>query len=245
MPPNIQYNNQPASPPLGAMNTNLEPSKRQRNWLFIAVVVILSILLIMALVFAYWAYSGRQDYKNNSDQKVTVAVTKAKDEQKKTLEAQFEEREKSPYKSYSTPVQFGTVKIVYSKMWSSYIIEQVSGSGVVINSYFYPDFVPNVGANNKTNYSLRFQVIDSPYNTEITKYANLVKQGKLKSTPYVPEQVKGATVGVKLDGQLEQNKSGSMVVLPLRDKTLKIWTESEAAINDFNNIVLKNLSYTP
>jgi hypothetical protein len=245
MPPNNQYFSQPLSAPPNPMMQQLPPQKKQRNWVVIALMSLLGLLLISALGFGYWAFSGRQDYKNNSDQKVTVAVKKANDEQKKTLEASFEEREKSPYKSYTSAVQYGSVKIVYSKMWSSYIIEQTAGSGTLINGYMYPDFVPDIGANDKNNYHLRFQIIDTQYNAEINKYASFIKSGKLTSTPFAPPQVQGAIVGVKLDGQLESKKAGSMVILPLRDKTIKIWTENQSAVNDFNNIVLKNLSYTP
>lgn len=129
-------------------------------------------------------------------------------------------------------------------MWSGYIIEQSGNSGTVVNGYLYPNFVPNIG-DNKTNFSLRFQINDTNYNNELNKYTQLVKKGTLKSTPFAPEQVKGAIVGVRLDGQLEQNKRGAMVILPLRDKVLKIWTENQSAINDFTNIILKNLNYTP
>jgi hypothetical protein len=245
MPPNNNYfNGQPAIPP-AAVSPLQPPAKRKWHWIFIIVIILLSMLLIAALVFGYWTYNSRQNYKNNSDKISAAAVKKANEEQKKVLEAQFEEREKSPYKKYISPAQYGALEIVYSKMWSAYVIEQSNSSGTVVNGYFYPDFVPNVGDNDKINYSLRIQIIDSNYNTELNKYAQQVKKGTLKSTPFVPELVKGATVGVRLDGQLEQNKRGAMVILPLRDKVVKIWSENQAALNDFNNIILKNLSYTP
>ncbi|MEI6237723.1 MAG: hypothetical protein WCP03_03945 [Candidatus Saccharibacteria bacterium] len=245
MPPNNQYFNQPVSAPPNPMMQQLPPQKKEHNWAIIVLIALLGLLLISALGFGYWAFSSRQDYKNNSDQKATAAVKKANVEQKKTLEASFEEREKSPYKSYMTAVQYASVKIVYSKMWSSYFIEQTAGSGILINGYMYPDFVPDIGTNDKTNYYLRFQVIDTQYNAEISRYASNIKSGKVTSTPFVPSQVQGALVGVRLDGLIESKKAGSMVILPLRDKTIKIWTENQSALSDFNNVILKNLTYTP
>ena len=243
MPPENIYNNLPAVPPQQLGPAPI-PSTKKHSWVLIIVIVLLGIFLIASIIFGYWAFSGRQDYKNNSDQKASAAVKKATDEQKKTLDAAYEEREKSPYKKYVSPNQYGAVEIVYSKMWSGYVIEQSGGSTTVVNGYFSPDFVPNVG-DSKTNFSLRMQIASTNYNNEINKYAQQVKKGTLKSTPFVPEQVKGAIVGVRLDGQLEQNKRGAMVILPLRDKVLKIWTENQSAINDFTNIVLKNLNYVP
>jgi len=243
MPPENTNINQPAMNP-NQFNPVPTSNPKKHHWLSIAIISLLVLVLIISLVFGYWAYSGRQDYKDNSDQKASVAVKKATDEQKKTLDAAYEEREKSPYKKYTSPTQYGSVEIVHSKMWSGYIIEQSSNSGTVVNGYFYPNYVPNI-SDNKTNFSLRVQINDTNYNNELNRYAQLVKKGSLKSTPFIPEQVKGAIVGVRLDGQLESSKRGAMVILPLRDKVLKIWTENQSAINDFTNIVLKNLNYTP
>jgi hypothetical protein len=36
-----------------------------------------------------------------------------------------------------------------------------------------------------------------------------------------------------------------MVVIKVRDKTLKIYTESTDYMSDFNDIVLKNLTFSP
>jgi hypothetical protein len=51
--------------------------------------------------------------------------------------------------------------------------------------------------------------------------------------------------GVRLEGFLEKDKEGIMVMFPLRDKTLRIWTESKEFSGDFNNIVIKKLSFSP
>jgi len=34
-------------------------------------------------------------------------------------------------------------------------------------------------------------------------------------------------------------------VLPMRDKTIEIWSENAAALEDFNATVLPNLTFTP
>lgn len=198
-------------------------------------------LLVVTLVFGIWAFMQMQDYKTNSDKKSAVAVTVANTEQKKQLDAQYAEQEKSPLKTYTSPSQYGSVKIVYPKTWSAYIVELASGSNPV-DAYFYPDFVPNVAA--KNNYSLRMQITSASYKTEVDQLNSNVKQGKITVIAYKPEQVKDATVGVRVDGQIANDKKGAMVILPVRDKVLKIWTENDSAMADFNN-VLKNLTYSP
>jgi hypothetical protein len=244
MPPNNQYNQPIVQPPTNVGQSNDLP-KPKHHWGFIVAIVVLFLLLIGSLGFGYWAFTQSQHYKNDTDQITNAAVKKAKQEQESTLNAAFAEKEKSPLKSYTSPSQYGSVKIVYPKTWSAYIIEQTQGGGTVIDGYYYPDFVPNTGASANNNYSLRLQVLGGGYSSEISRYKNQISLGKLKSTPFVPEQVKGATVGVRLDGQLDNNKKGAMIILPVRDKVLKIWTENESALSDFNNYVIKHLTYSP
>jgi hypothetical protein len=75
-----------------------------------------------------------------------------------------------------------------------------------------------------------------------------ITQGKLKAIAYVPPQMKGKAdvqTGVRFDGQIEQNLTGSMVVIKVRDKTIKIYTESTKYLSDFNDTVLKSLTFSP
>lgn len=222
-----------------------QPAKPKRNFVSIAIIVFLVIAFVGSLAFGLWSFGNMQDYKNNSDQKSEAAVQAAKQEQQKLLEAKFAEAEKEPLKSYTSPAQYGSVKIMYPKTWSAYIAESNSGGGTVVDGYFYPDFVPNTSNNDKTNFALRLQETSNTYKSVLDEYKTRVTQGTLKSSAFKPALVSGATVGVKMDGQITSTKKGSIVILPLRDKVLKIWTENEANINDFNNFVLKNLTYSP
>ena len=72
-------------------------------------------------------------------------------------------------------------------------------------------------------------------------YEPLIKKGDLKTKSV---QVSGVT-GTRLDGFFKKDQEGSMVIFPLRDKTLRVWTESKEFRGDFDNIVLKNLTFVP
>ena len=235
-----QVPQQPQPNPYGTVPVQM-PKDQKPVGLYVAIAVV-SLLLLAALIFGVWAFMSRQDYKSNSDEKAQAAVLVANEQQKKDLEAQFAEQEKSPLKSYTSPASSGSVKIVYPKTWSAYVAESATGSNPV-DGYFYVNFVPAV--NGKNNYYLRLQVVDTAYKSVADSYNSAAKQGTVKISAYVPEQVKNATPGIRVDGQLDAQKKGSMVILPLRDKTLKVWTENEASAADFNNIVLKNLTYSP
>jgi len=218
------------------------PQKQGVSTGLIMGLVVSLLLFVAAASFGAWAFMSRQDYKSNSDAKSAAAVKAANDTQKKQLEAEFAEKEKSPLKSYTAPTASGSVKIVYPKTWSAYVSEAPDSSNMVDGS-FYPDFVPSLTG--KNNYYLRVQISNTTYRSAVDSFTSLAKQGKVTVAAYAPEQVKTATPGVRIDGQIDAQKKGAMVILPLRDKTIKIWTENESAISDFNNIVLKNLTYLP
>jgi len=230
-------------PPYNQVPGSASAKSKTPLGLFIAFAAVI-LMLVATICFAIWAYGQMKDYKNNSDKKSATAVAQASTTLKKQLEDQFSEQNKSPVKTYNGPAQYGSIKISYPKTWSAYVVENTDSSGTPVDGYFYPDFVPDISGSN-TNFYLRVQILGNSYKSALDQYAAQVTKGTLRSTPFVPEQVKGATTGVRLDGQLSQTKKGSMVILPLRDKVLKIWVENDSAAADFNNFVLKNLTFSP
>ncbi|HET8689974.1 MAG TPA: hypothetical protein VFL81_00875, partial [Candidatus Saccharimonadales bacterium] len=58
--------------------------------------IIFAVLTVAAAGLFVWAFMNYQDYKNNSDQKVAVAVKQAQADQKKLDDKQFEEDYKKP-----------------------------------------------------------------------------------------------------------------------------------------------------
>jgi hypothetical protein len=203
------------------------------------------ILFILAAAFAGWAFMGRQDYKNNSDKKSAVSVEAAKKVQAAELQKKFDEDYKNPNKSYQGPIAFGSVSFNYPKTWSAYIEESTS-----VNGFFYPDKVPSIQSG--TAFALRAELVNSPYSQVLQQYNSDVKTGKLKASAYVPPKmagVAGVQPGTKLDGVVNRNQggdqTGSLVLVQVRDKTLKIYTESPNFLPDYNNTVLTSLTYLP
>jgi hypothetical protein len=219
-------------------------ANRRPIMLIIAIVVLL-LLMILVLIFGYTSYTKMIDYKNNSDKKSAVAVAKAIQDQKKQLEADFAEQEKSPLKNYTSPSQYGSVAINYPKTWSAYIIEQATGNQSPVNGYFNPGFVPSTASDATAPFILRVQILDQPYKSIVDQFNTLVTQGKLKASTFKAENVKDSLLGIRLVGQLTQTTKGEMVIIPMRDKVLKIWTETETGRADFNNFILKNLTFSP
>ena len=217
-----------------------------------AALILLNILLILGLVaaggFGWWAFQQRQDYKNNFDQKLSVEVDKAKAAQKAELEADFTEREKSPTKTFKGSATYGSITFDYPKSWSGYVDQ--GNSNVPINGYFFPDIVPTVSRGNSTPtaFALRVELTSTDYAQTIKQFNSQISQGKLKAMAYVLPKMTGEAnvqTGTRFDGEIEQGVSGSMVVIKVRDKTLKIYTQSQSYVSDFDNIVLKTLTFAP
>lgn len=200
-----------------------------------------SLLLLGAGGFAVWAFAERQDYKNNVDAKVTQAVTVAKAEQKSADDKRFAEEEKNPLKTYSGPGTYGKVTFLYPKTWSAYVDQTGRGSSP-LNGYFHPDVVPAIA--DSAAYALRVEVVNQAYDAYLQRYSSLVKDGSLKANAFAAAKVPDVA-GVRLDGQLDEGKTGSRVVLPLRDKTLTLAAEKQEFLNDFNTIILPSLTFSP
>lgn len=192
---------------------------------------------ILAIAFAGATakfYSDFVDQRDNNEPKIEAAVDVALAEQKDELEIEFNEREKQPYKTITGPAEFGSVRLTFPKTWSSYVTRKGS---VDYDFYSHPNFVPATGV----KYALRMSVTRKAFADEVESYDKQVEKGELKARSV---RTSGVT-GTRLDGFLEKNLEGSMVLFPLRDKTLRVWTESPDSRKDYDRIILKHLSFVP
>lgn len=208
-------------------------------WLIAFIVVLL--LFLSSLGFGLWAYTQGQDYKVVEDKEITEAVTLANEELSAKKDLEFQEKEKQPLRVYNGPAQFGSLVISYPKTWSVYVDEKGVGN-IPLSGAMQPNFVPGLTSGN--NLALRFEVVNSPYATEVRTLEGLIKNGKIKAIPYASPS-DPVNVGLRYDGEVITKKQGAMVMLPLRDKTVKIWTEATQFLPDFNDIILKNVSFKP
>jgi hypothetical protein len=209
------------------------------SWLIAFVVAV--VLAFGALGFGIWAFTGRQDYKNNVDEKISVAVTEAEQANTEKKDKEFAEKEKNPLRIYAGPATYGSVSISYPKTWSAYV-DETAKTNIPLSGALNPGFVP--GIQSSLPVALRFTVTSNNYANVVRTFDSQVKAGKIKVTPYKAEKVQSVT-GVRLDGEIVKDKQGSMIIVPLRDKTLQVSTESPQFIPDFNTIILPNLVFVP
>ena len=236
-----QFQPYAAGPTPGSGIAPFKPPKTYRPWFLIIALAIASVLLLGFIGFGVWAFTSRQDYKNNSDQKSAKAVAIAVQNESSKKDNEFVEKEKNPLKTYVGPEAYGSVSISYPKTWGAYVV-QTDRASVPVDGYFHPNFVP--GLQSGTAYALRVQIMSQSYDQEMKQFDSKVKSGKVSVAPFVAKSVPGVT-GARVEGEINTGQKDYMILLPLRDKTLKISTESQQFVGDFDNIILANLKFVP
>lgn len=195
--------------------------------------LILAVLVMIGTsVTTYMYYTNFVDQRDNVNAKISSAVELAETKQREELELEFDEKEKLPNKSYTSPTIYGSVKLTFPKTWSSFVTD----SGTSLDYFGHPNFVPS----KNVNYALRMNISDRDFANEVKTYEAKVKKGELKASSITVSE----TTGTRLDGLLKKDQDGILVLFPLRDKVLKVWTENKDFKADFEN-VLKTLTFEP
>ena len=211
--------------------------------LLVIPLILVTLALFAVAGFAYYAYGQSQDYKNNVDAKIAVAVDASEQKVSAQKDKVFAEKEKSPYNVYTGPSAYGSLRIQYPKTWSAYVDAPNGQTSKPVNGYFTPGQIPSItDANN--SFALRVYIVQQAYDAVVRTYQTKLKSGLVTIQPYQSPNVPN-TVGVRVDGEVQTKKQGSMIILPFRDKTLQLWTESTDYKADFDNIILPNFSLIP
>lgn len=238
--PGQPYNPMGLPPPQPISGSQLK--RRHGGAGVIVMLIFMTLLFFGAAGFGAWAFLERTDYKNNVDKKVEQGVGKAVDDAKAAQLKEFEQREKEPLKTYKGPSTFGAVEIKYPKTWSAYIQESQAGN-TPVNGYFHPNFVPGISAD--VAFALHVEVLEADYSDEIKQYDSAATKGSIKVKAIRAVNVPTAAPGIRIDGEIRQGQKGTVVMFPLRDKTLKLTAETEKFIEDFDKIILKYLIFAP
>jgi hypothetical protein len=202
----------------------------------------LGVILSLVVGFAAWAFIGRMDYANNFDKKLSDELVSQKASTKAALQADFDKLAQQPYKQYTSRQEYGSVGFQVPKNWSIFYNEPQTGD-IVVDAYFHPDAVPGLGLG--PSYATRMYLISQPYELVLSTFDSQVKSGAVSVSSFVPKLVPSAVPGVKLEGQITKDHSGTMVILKVRDKTIEVWSESAQNKVDFENIILETLSFNP
>lgn len=235
------YPNRPTPPPPPTNYESASQMKHDHGKLWLITSIVLIVLLLGTIGFAVWAFLERQEYKDNVDGIVATEVEEAVNTTTATLEQEFVEREKEPLTNYTAPAAYGSVSIDYPKTWSAYIKEE-SSSRMPIEGYFHPRYVPDETGDELI--ALRLEVLDTEYDSVLGGYDRAARSGDVTVSPIEAKNVSGV-VGSRIDGEIERDIQGSVVLFELRDKTIVLTTQSTEFRDDFDSIILENFSFAP
>jgi hypothetical protein len=197
-----------------------------------ALLIALTVLVLVGFATVAGIYFSRYTVlQREFDSELAEQLEDVKAEQKRADEAEFAERQKEPFRSYSPPDIFGQIEIKFPKSWSLYTKEDEQGSAG-IDMTAHPEIVKD-NKSAQSPYALRMRLERKLYSEHVTTYDSKVSSGKLKASPV---KVSGIT-GLKLVGDIDEKTKGVLVILPLRDKTVSLWTESDKYTADFEKIL--------
>jgi len=235
--PMVQPQNQSSGQMNGSpMNMPQLPKNHKPASFFAAIVM--SVLLVFALGFGVWAFVGMIENQTNLDEKIDAASQVAVQLAEADKEVEFTEREKNPFKTYQGSATYGSLKFDYPKNWS--IFAETSDSGTLLDFYAQPELIPGF---KDTNFAFRAQIIDKEYESELKSFDSKAKNGRVKVSALRLEKVPDQ-LGVVITGEIDGTQQGTLILLPQRDKTIKLFTETEDYLADFTKIV-QSATYNP
>lgn len=189
------------------------------------------VVLVLALGgLAIWSYLAYSEQKTNVDNKISLAVAEAKNQQATADEEKFAQREREPNRQFVGPDDYGRLVFDYPKTWSVYVAKDVSRGGNY-EAYLNPITVPPVSQTQQV--ALRVTIEERDYDQVVSSYEALVKKGDLRSSAVSAN----GNNGTRLDGSFSKDIRGAAVIFKVRDKTVTLRTDADTFKPDFENII--------
>lgn len=190
-----------------------------------------AVLFVIAAALAVWMYMSFSEAKANVDTKVQLAKAEAKREQAEADQKEFDERYKNPRIEFVGPSEYGRVSFMHPKTWSVYVDKDGSDRGDY-KAYLHPKTVPPV--NSKTSrFALRLEILNKDFDKVLKEYESLLKKGDLTSSSV---EFNG-NASTRLDGAFSKELRGSVVLMKVRDKTIRFSTDADTFKPDFKMVL--------
>jgi hypothetical protein len=203
-----------------------------------------NILLISTIVFgiialgfsitSVLAITDAQHSRSTLDSQKKTAYSSGQNDQKAQDAKDQLAANESPFRSYVASELFGNFEIKFPKNWNAYVVEDLS-STTQVNLTLQPDLVRlNGGQGKANNYAFRALLIKTDSTTLNKTFADRIKNKKLTTKNVT---VSGITA-TQYIGALDDTHNGIMTVVPVRDKSLELITDSTTDyLGEYNQIL--------
>ena len=189
------------------------------------------VLFLIAGALAIWVYVMYIQEKSDVDGQIQLAETKARSDQSEIERKKYAEEAKNPRIEFVGPSEYGRVSFMYPKAWSVYVDKDGSDRGDY-KAYFHPGTVPSV-SNKASRFAFRVEVLNSDFDKVLSQYSSLLKKGDLVSSS-VEFNGDSAT---RIDGAFSDDLRGSVVLMKVRDKTIRFSTDADTFKPDFETVL--------
>ena len=200
-------------------------------------IVVLSLVAVTFIGLFIWMSMQYGEASTDLEGQINTAVAKAKDEQANKLEAEFLEREKYPYRTFTGPADYGQLSFEYPKTWSVYV-EADASKGGDFRAFFNPIEVNTVNKN--TIMALRVLIRDKDYESVVAEFQRYLdqKDSTLKVESIEVSNDYNSIVMNRYTGTIpETDLSGIFVIFKIRDKAAIIQTDSLLFQEDFETLL--------
>ncbi len=197
------------------------------------VIIILSLTTTTFIGLFIWMTLLYNEANNDLQSKINAAVASAVTEQSSKDEAEFLEREKNPFRTFSGPADYGQLTFKYPKTWSVYVAEAAT-SGGDFNAYFNPIQVDavskdTINALRVTIQNKSFEDVTAIYQKELDKKEKTLTMEVTTVNGTQANRYTGTIPGTEL--------SGIIVIFKIRDKTVIMQTDNLKFEDDFNQLI--------
>jgi hypothetical protein len=195
------------------------------------------ILLITTLVFSGRAFinSGQLEDAQNA------GITSGKQTQKDIDEKAAVELAGKDLRAYTAPDMAGSFQLDVPKSWSLVVTPDASSN--TITGIAMPDFVDT----KQGIYALQFALKEQDYEAAKKPFDKLASDpNPLKNKVKKEEVTVSGIKGVRYTGQVSSKiANGTVVLLPIRDKTFIIQTDDNTKYLAVYNAIVQNLTLNP
>ncbi len=212
------------------MGAALAPKKASNTLVETLLLVVVSIIAIIFIWLYIQKYIQWDMVANNVNGEVANAVAVAEAELTTKMEAEFAEREKSPYEEFAGPEDYGSLNFKYPKTWSVYIAEDASNGGDFM-AYLNPKQIDPISSSSIN--ALKVWVLNTPFESVVRRYESAVASGQL----VLSNRTVGGVLANVYTGALSSYQNGAVMILKVRDKTIAMQTDAQIFLDDFYRIL--------
>ena len=232
MQPGMQQNMQTGSLMQRAEASLNAQAKKQNDFIKTIAIVMLALVALTFIGLFIWVLIQYNDVRDDTNEKLQLAVAEARDEQRDEDEIECGEQMKRPYLDFVGPVDYGSLSFEYPRTWSLYIEADASNGGDY-KAYFNPVQVNPVSKN--TVNALRLTIRDKSFESVTAEYQKAIDRGSDLSVETIEV---GGVVATKYAGNIPNTElNGYVVVFKIRDKTAILQMDAMEFEGDFDRIL--------